>query len=235
MIKLPVIPAVVTLLLLSTFSVAAGDVASFVDLGFSKDGGIYVFAQYGVEEKTLRPWADLNIVNVPLNDFVPGGRFRYTHSEPIGPVQDGSSALMQLIASNSAATKRYGLDFFIKGVPIFISLKNTQDASGETIEFRDFQNELYYRAELVPQVEISGGKLRSSFYINLIRSDVNGISRSYTVGAPSIKRAGITSYSIKRVLINPQNTGLIFVIEMTRESADPYAPDIRYMVEALKF
>ncbi|MDR2521435.1 MAG: DUF2259 domain-containing protein [Spirochaetaceae bacterium] len=223
---------VFTFFLLAVLRLAAGDVASFVDLGFSEDGSTYIFAQYGVEEATLHPWADLNIVNVAQNDFVPGGRFSYVHGEEIGPVQDGSGALMNLIAKNAAATERYKLDFLIKGIPLFLSLENGQNPAGETIEFRDFRNERHYRAELVPTLDYSSGGLHSSFYINVHRTDKTGAARQYRVGTPQIKRASITSYTIKKVLINPQNTDMIFVIEMTRETGS--APDIRYMIEALK-
>ncbi|MDR0539225.1 MAG: DUF2259 domain-containing protein [Spirochaetaceae bacterium] len=221
---------------LAASPLTAGDVASFVDLGFSDDGGTYIFAQYGVEEKTLYPWADLFIVNVPKNDFVPNGRFRYTHNIPIGPVQDGSGALMHLISNNASMTKQYRLDFLTKGIPLFLSLQNGQNPAGETIEFRDFRHDLFYRAELVPSFDYSNGGLRSSFYINLHRTDKNGATRSFRVGTPSVRRDKITSYTIKRVLINPKNTDMIFVIEMTRERSknEGDGPDIRYMVEALK-
>ena len=64
----------VILVLTVSVAVSAGDVASFVDLGFSENGKIYMFAQYGVDEHTLRPWSELYIVDVERNDFVPGGR-----------------------------------------------------------------------------------------------------------------------------------------------------------------
>ncbi|MDR2489977.1 MAG: DUF2259 domain-containing protein [Spirochaetaceae bacterium] len=210
----------------------AGDVASFVDLGFSEDGNTYVFAQYGIEEETLFPWADLYIVNVPDNDFVPNGRFRYVHKEPIGPVQDGSGALMNIISKNAEFTKRYRADFLTKGVPLFLSLENGQNPAGETIEFRDFKNNISYRAELIPTLDYSGSEVRSSFYINVSRYDGQNTPRYFRVGTPSVKRSKISSYTIKKALVNPRNTSIIFVIEMTCEGRD--GPDIRYMIEALK-
>lgn len=219
--------------ILSAATLPAGDVASFVDLGFSEDGDTYIFAQYGIEEKTLFPWSNLFIVDVPQNDFVPGGRFTYTHNEPIGPVQDGAGALMHLISNNAVMTRRYRLDFLIKGIPVFLSLQNGQNPEGETVEFRDFRHELNYNAQLLPTYDNSSGIIRSSFYIDVKQTDKNGMERRFRVGTPEIKRANITSYTIRRVLINPQNTCMIFVIEMTRTGADG-APDIRYMVEALK-
>ena len=57
-------------LVLGTPAMRAGDSASFADLGFSPDGSYYMFAQYGVRTGTLRPWADLFLVDVARNNFV---------------------------------------------------------------------------------------------------------------------------------------------------------------------
>ena len=49
----------------------AGDVATFQDLGFSSDARVYVFAQYGVDERSSFPYAELFAVDVATNRFVP--------------------------------------------------------------------------------------------------------------------------------------------------------------------
>lgn len=43
---------------------AAGDAAAFVDLGFSKDGRTYMFAQYGSTDKTWRGFAEIYSVDI---------------------------------------------------------------------------------------------------------------------------------------------------------------------------
>ena len=78
----------------------AGDSASFIDLGFSPDGKVYMFAQYGVLSGALKPWADLFVVDVANNRFVSDGRLSYTHDSSILAGQDGSGALYRLIAKN---------------------------------------------------------------------------------------------------------------------------------------
>ena len=70
----------------------AGDTAAFVDLGFSPDGRTYAFAQYGVQSGTLKPWAELFVVDVARNEFVSGGRLSYVHDSPVIAGQDGSGA-----------------------------------------------------------------------------------------------------------------------------------------------
>jgi predicted secreted protein len=119
--------------LMALSSLWAGDSASFVDLGFSPDGRIYMFAQYGVRSGTLRPWADLFVVDVPRNNFVGGGRISYTHDSPVLAGQDGSGALYRIIARNAAMADQYGVSFLRQGQPLYIALDNDPPPSGETI------------------------------------------------------------------------------------------------------
>jgi len=48
----------------------AGDNAVFVDLGFSPDGRTYMFGQYGVLSPSLKPWAELYVIDMITNNFV---------------------------------------------------------------------------------------------------------------------------------------------------------------------
>ncbi|MDR1178202.1 MAG: DUF2259 domain-containing protein [Spirochaetaceae bacterium] len=209
----------------------AGDAASFVDLGFSPDGKVYIFAQYGIQSGTLRPWADLFIVDVPNNNFVPGGRSSYVHTSPVSAGQDGSGALFRLIARNAALAERHGVDFLFQSQPLYVSLNGEGGGNGQTIEFRDFEAQANYRASLVSTVEGSSASLKSSFYINLERTDSRG-TRTYVVGTPQLKRPLVASYRIRKAMIAPHDGSLIFVIEMHRQGEN--GSDIRYMVEAVR-
>jgi predicted secreted protein len=214
-------------------SVFAGDVASFVDLGFSEDGKIFMFAQYGVNEDNLKPWAEMRIVDIRSNDFIPNGRFNYTHTDRIAAGQDGSGALFRLIARNAQMIERYAIPFLHQGIPLYISLLNGHTPGGDNIDFRDFEEEVTYTAKIVPYIEGYGETLRSSFFIELHRIDKRGVSKTFTVGTPSVKRNGIESYSIKKALVAPNRSSMIFVIEMRVQNGN--GPDIRYMVETLSF
>ncbi|GHV83321.1 hypothetical protein AGMMS50212_06610 [Spirochaetia bacterium] len=211
----------------------AGDVASFADLGFSDNGKIYMFGQYGVDEDTLKPWADLNIVNVPANEFVKGGRFSYKHNERISVGQDGSGALLRLISKNADFIQKNKASFLQQGIPLFVSLLNGHKRDGDTIDFRDFEKETRYNADLVTVFFGSGKNLQSSFFIKLRRTDKSGAVKTWRVGSPDVKRSGVTSYTIKKVIVNPERTSMIIVIEMTVLNGS--GPDIRYMIEALSF
>ena len=211
----------------------AGDAAVFVDLGFSPDGRIYMFGQHGVQAQNLRPWAELYIIDVAANNFVPNGRISHTHNSPIKAGQDGSGAFFRLIAANANLTSRHGIDYMHQGLPLYISRNENPPARGETIEFRDFASGVSYSAQLVPTITGTGQNTRSSFVIRL-ESRSNSGTRSYTVGTPQVQRPLIASYNIKRVLIDPTGRSLVFVIEMRRVAATGSGFDIRYMVETLR-
>jgi predicted secreted protein len=226
--------AFLTILILFTcFSALwAGDSAVFVDLGFSPDGRTYMFGQYGVSSPSLRPWADIFIVDMASNNFVPNGRITHTQNEPIKAGQDGSGILHQLLANNSSIVNRYNINFQNQGLPLYISRDENPPLRGETIEFRDFISGKSYRAQLVPTITGTGANTRSQFYINLEVRQPTGQTRNYTVGTPHFIRQRIISYNIKRVIIDSTGNSLIFVIEMRRVADNGH--DIRYMVEAIR-
>ena len=208
----------------------AGDTASFVDLGFSPDNRTYMFGQYGVLSPSLRPWAELYIVDVCNNNFVQNGKVSFTQNSPIQAGQDGSGVLYNLLAGNSSLVNRYNINFKNQGLPLYISRNDNPSSNGETIDFRDFISGKSYKAELIPTISGSGQTTISSFYIKLDVRSQNGQARSYTVGTPQVRRQLISSYNIKRVLIDSNGESLIFVIEMKRVAENGF--DIRYMIEA---
>lgn len=211
----------------------AGDTAFFVDLGFSRDGKTYMFGQYGVQSLTLKPWADLFVVDVPRNNFVSGGRISATDNTPIVAGHDGSGVLYQLISRNAALAERHGVDFLSQGQPLYIALDTAAPSrQGETIEFRDFESGNSYRASLVPYTEGSGANLKSSFYIDLENTSRNGTRKTYTVGTPQLKRPLIAAYKIKKVMIAPKDGSIIFVIETKKQTDNGY--EVRYMIEAAR-
>jgi len=219
------------LLMANASTVWAGDSATFVNLGFSADGNYYMFSQFGVRTDSLRPWADLFVVDVGRNSFVPDGKISYTHERPIVAGQNGAGAMHSLIARNAALSERHGVRFPNQGQPLYIALAGDPALANETINFRDFQSGFSYVASLAETVEGSGASLRSSFRINLTSNGPDGRTRAFTIGT-SIWRPGILSYRIRQVLISPTGNSMIFVVEMRQASGDTH--NIRYMVEAVR-
>ena len=221
------------ILLICASALWAGDNAVFVDLGFSPDGRMYMFGQHGVVFPSLRPWAEIYVVDVARNSFVQNGRAAFTQNAPIRAGQDGSGVLHQLVSSNTALTSRHNINFQNQGLPLYISREESPPARGETIEFRDFINGMSYRAELIPVVAGSGQNVSSRFQINLSAAPISGgQAKTYTVGSPNFVRQGVAQYNFKRVLIDSTGSSIIFVIEMKRAVADGF--DIRYMVETVR-
>jgi len=210
----------------------AGDTAVFVDLGFSPDGRTYMFGQYGVLSPSLKPWAELYVVDVSSNRFTQNGRASFTDNSPIRAGQDGSGIFHRLLSNNSSLVSRHGINFQNQGLPLYISRDENPPERGERIDFRDFISGKSYRAELVPSINGSGLNVRSSFYINLEVRSQNGQTRNYTIGSPGVVRQQIASYNMKKVFIDANGGSVIFVIEMKRPTENGY--DIRYMVEALR-
>jgi predicted secreted protein len=223
---------ILVILLTCVSALWAGDSAVFVDLGFSPDGRTYMFGQYGVLSPSLRPWAELFVVDMASNNFVPNGRVSFTQDAPIRAGQDGSGALFQLLANNSSLTNRYGINNQNQGLPLYISRTDNPPARGETIDFRDFLSGRSFRAQLIPTITGSGMSTRSTFYINLEVISSNGQVRNYTVGTPQFVRQRISQYNIKRVIVDSTGNSIIFVIEMKRLTENSF--DIRYMVEAVR-
>jgi len=223
----------IILIILTSVSVLwAGDTAVFVDLGFSPDGGMYMFGQYGVMSPSLRPWADLYIVDVAGNVFVPNGRVTHTQESAIRAGQDGSGVLHQLVSSNASLTSRHNINFQNQGLPLYISRDAVPPVRGEQITFRDFLTGYSYSAQLIPVISGTGQNTASRFHIALTSTSPSGQTKNYTVGAPNFIRQRITQYNIKRVLIDGTGSSMIFVIEMKRVAANGF--DIRYMVEAVR-
>ncbi|MCL2805701.1 MAG: DUF2259 domain-containing protein [Treponema sp.] len=223
---------IISVILLTGVSVLwAGDTAVFVDLGFSPDGRTYMFGQYGVLSPSLRPWAEIFVVDVARNNFVQNGRASLYPGTKINAGQDGSGVFHQLVSNNSSLAARYGINFQNQGLPLYISRDENPPPRGERITFRDFLAGSEYIAQLVPTVSGSGQNVRSSFYINLEATSSNRQVKRYTIGTP-ITRPGIAQYNIKRVIIDAGGGSIIFVIEMKKAAANGF--DIRYMIEAVR-
>jgi predicted secreted protein len=218
--------AFVLTLLLGLSGLFAADTAVFVDLGFSQDGRTFMFAQYGVNSGTLRPWADLFVVDVARNSFVEGGRVSYVHSHAIIPGRDGSGAFHHALSSNSALAQRYRINHNTQGRPLFVAVDGAVNPSG----FRDFETGASFRAELVQNRNNSGAAVSASFHINLEHIDRNGLRKTYVVGNPNFSRPNIAGYRIRQVMI--YGDAMVFVMEMQRQDGADFS--IRYMVETLR-
>lgn len=223
--------AVIAVFLISALSVFAGDVASFVNLGFSEDSQVFMFAQYGIERDTSRPFAEIFTVDVPDNVFVDDGVKRRTFDVDLTPGQNGSGALYTLLGDSQSLIERYGIDHLAPGRIVYL-LVNGEEPKSE-IQFRDFNTGNRYEISLVQMAEGEGEDARASFHIQLTVVFSDGDVNAFTVGRPGYFRDGVSRYRISQVFLSPDEQSLVFVVQKEYNGED--GKSIRYMVETVSF
>lgn len=68
------VPALVTLLFAGAAS--AGDIASFRSIGFSGDGKIFAYEEYGIQDGSGFPYSNIYAVDLTKDAYLPGTPFR---------------------------------------------------------------------------------------------------------------------------------------------------------------
>ena len=112
------------LLLIFPVFIFAGDIASFVNLGFSNDSRYYMFAQYGINEKNF-PYAEVYSVDVRQNKFTQDGVKKAEFKVPVETTQDGSGALYSMMKEISPLAVKYDINHLktVVVIPIWIFIK----------------------------------------------------------------------------------------------------------------
>ena len=217
----------IIILVFSSTGLFAGDIASFVNLGFSQNSEYFMFAQYGVNDSEI--YSELYTVNVGKNTYVADGIIKKKFSQAVTSQEDGTGALYSSISSVSSFAKKKNIDFISKGRCLYLNINGD---SGKTVNFRDFKTQKIYDVELSQNVSGSGEAVSSSFGIFLtVNKDGNKLT--YRVGNPSYTRKGISDYKLKKVILSPDEKSLVFVIEKKVENTGGVS--VRYMTETLRF
>ncbi|MFW5800695.1 MAG: DUF2259 domain-containing protein [Spirochaeta sp.] len=209
---------------------AAGDLATFTSLGFSDDSTTFAFAQYGVDEDTLFPYADIFVVDIATNRFVPNGNIQEVYEEKITPGYGGEAALYHALRDQNEILQESGIRHTNAGRVIYVLLNG--DAPKNQLDFRDFETGNRFQIELVQATRGEGEGVRSRFHINLQVTPESGTRRSHTVGLPDFDRQGVQEYRINQVILSPDEQSLVFVVEVERFAER--GADIRYMVETVR-
>jgi predicted secreted protein len=212
----------------------AGDVAAFVDIGFSSDGQTYLFGQYGSTDKIYEGYADIFTVDIGSNKFVKDKVFS------IAPTIEtkGSSG----INTYKKLYSKYENDI-LKYHPAPANLTNVLYLRSDSkitpneIIFKDFErssknNEIFYHIKLVPWYSGKTATSKSSFFISVEKQDADGnVLFKDVAGTPDFKRTGVTDYAVEKILCDKNCKSLVFVVEKKITSSDGF--NIRYMVETL--
>ncbi len=208
------------------FPLWAGDVAAYVNLGFSEDSRYFMFAQYGVLEKSAAPYAELFVVDVPKNVFVSQGARKVTYTKSVEPGSSGQGALFNLIEDAQSLKKLFRIDHLLTGRLLYLLVDG--GSAAETIEFRDFIQGSTYRVTLLQNTANKGGTYVSSFHVQVNITEKNGTVRTLDVGNPGYQRDGVKGYKVWQILLAPNAKSLVFVIQ--REEQDTKGSNYRYLV-----
>ncbi|MGO9410271.1 MAG: DUF2259 domain-containing protein [Spirochaetia bacterium] len=213
------------LILLVTFAASAGDIARFVNLGFSPDSRYFMFGQYGIQQKTSTPWAEAYIVDVRANAFVSRGVHKVSSSVPVDPGTDGIGALFDAVVEARAQETLYKVRHTVTGRMLYILVDGAP--APDIVDFRDFQTGRNY--EITMTQSPPEGEAGASFSLAISVTDKDGVVHAYKAGDPSLRRPGVKAYHIKEIVLAPDNASLVFLIQ--REEQDTQGNNIRYMVE----
>ncbi|MBR6153782.1 MAG: DUF2259 domain-containing protein [Treponema sp.] len=225
-----------TILFVSSLHVFAGDAAVFHDIGFSKDGKTYVFAQYGRTDVRYEAWAEIYTVDVAANDYVSGGVFRTKPSAATNN-KSGKQAFTELNAKAAWSLKKYECKAVEAKNLLYVRDAEFKKSTDEIV-FKDFNSSTeemsyFYHIQLVPTVTGSGKNVQSKFYINMEKKDSEGnLLLSKKVGTPDLVRKGISGYRIDRIFTDDSGKSIVFIVEKTL--IDDTGTSIRYMVETVR-
>lgn len=216
------------LLTVCLFAAHAGDISTFVNLGFSTDSKNFMFGVYGVDAASL-PHAEANIINVSKNVFQPGGQAELAGTQPVSLGQDGSGALYNILRKFQPQITRYKIDHLALGRLVYI-LVNGQEPKA-SLTFRDFNTDTAYEVEMRQSVRAGDKKNEAEFSICLTVSPKNASPKKYLIGRAGFFRPRVDGYLIRQIILSPDERSLIFVIEKQDRSQN--ALSTSYMVETV--
>ncbi|MCK5672484.1 MAG: DUF2259 domain-containing protein [Spirochaetales bacterium] len=223
--------AVTVVLLLCTSFIFSGDIAQYVNLGFSSNSKYFMFGQYGISSEDTKAFAETYIVDVKRNEFIINGVNRREFSDEILPGQEGLGALFTILENSLAIISKTGINHISTGRVVYLLVNGAKPK--DRLEFRDFYKGDSYIVTFVQESFGSDENVSSSFHINLAVTDKMNRTRTYTIGLPDFKRKDVLGYRIKQVVFTPSEEGLVFVIE--KEINGSNGKTIRYMVETMVF
>lgn len=221
---------ILLLLVMVAGSISAGDVARFVNLGFSPNSRTFMFAQHGIAVEEGYPFAEIYTVDVPGNHFVSNGVVRETYATALSPGQDGSGAFYTLLPELRDVVQNYQIDHLRQGRLIYLLVNGAEVR--EQIEFRDFETGNNYDIRIMQEKRGSGADVRAAFHLEVTTQLANGTVIDHRVGRPGYFREDIDRYRINQVIVSPDERSLVIVVERIRDTAS--GKRVRYMVETVK-
>ena len=215
-----------TIIVMAVFTAAvyAGDIANFVNLGFSADGTKFAFGQYGLQDKTYRAYAEIYAIDIAANTFLPNGIFRTSPSKQTEG-KESKSTFLALQNRAQVSLSKWDISETRQGRVLYAQTESTE--GNQTLFFRDFQTSDEYTV-IINTTQKS--KTESSFYLTVEKTKPNGTKIKKEVGRPDYVRSGVKNYAVKKILMDDSSRAIIFIIEKKEHTAA--GDSFRYMVEA---
>lgn len=213
--------------------IMAGDVAVFVNEGFTIDGKYYLFGQYGQTDVGFQGYAGIYVVDVEKNEYKDRGIFRTYPSKKTKNIP-GKTVYEALKTKINYELKQYDR----KTTPtddVFYIRVNSKDSKDEEIKLRPLGKNSTDKQTYVIKLKskIEKDENLSSFYVEFEKHDEDGnLIASQKIGHEEVKRPNIADYIIDRVILDKQNETVVIVIE--KREKDKNDINIRYMVESAK-
>ena len=199
----------------------AGDTATFLSVGCSEDFRYYAFAQYGVQDGSGFPYAELYIVDVAENNFVPNGVVKHVWKEE--DLAQGIHVLLNTRAATDSILSAYHISERFQMRPVVAPADSQrtavrwQNKDGEIIHVSMHQESRGEPAQYSSE---------AAFSLHLAAPQ-----DTLTIGQKSRFRDHIVRYDIDRVLTNEKQTAYLFVLRMAQIGFE--GPSIRFMVETV--
>jgi predicted secreted protein len=206
----------------------ASDAAVLLNLGFSDDGRYFMFGQHVFVTDGGQAYAELAVVDIPTNDFVPGGHKKGRWDAGIRAGQSSLGGLLELLEDAAAVKEKYGIRHLEMGRPLYVRLDG-EGEEGDLLEFRDFETGRRFRLSMAQESAGDDADMSASFGLTLGVTDSRGLEKDYLVGRPGFSRSGVASYRIDRVWMAPDGRGLVIAVAKIASDLS-----IRYMVETLR-
>jgi predicted secreted protein len=202
----------------------AGDSAQFCSIGWSPDYNFYSFAQYGEQDGSGFPYADLFVVDVAQNTFVENGVERLLWKDDIDTAAEGLHVLLSLYVKADSVLNARGISVSRQVRPIFLNTGN------ECVTAQWRMGEKSFSIDMKQEAKGDPGSFESeaAFHLELLMDN----AETMTIGNKDRFRKNVLRYDIDRVFQPPENNSMVILIRMTKLGFE--GPDTRYMVETIK-
>lgn len=200
----------------------AGDSSTFISVGWSLDYNYYAFAQYGEEDGSGFPYAELYVVDVAGNAFVNGGMWKESWTDLESSSVRGIHVYSALLLQADSLLQKFGIHPDIQVDQIKPKNNNFE------IKWLS-QSKKEFSLQLLQKTNDKNLLSSASAAFNL---KLSTREKTKTIGNIKRFRKSVLNYEIDHVLASPQGHSLIVVVRMIQTGYE--GPSIRYMVETLK-